>query len=62
MGGREVGLVVGLVVGYLMGFVGLHYGSGASGGQLPQERIIVKAVKVSLTGLSDKALKRWTPP
>ncbi|MFN6412096.1 MAG: hypothetical protein ACK41S_09035 [Planctomycetota bacterium] len=45
-----------------MGFVGVHYGSGASSGQLPQERIIVKAVKVSLTGLSDKALKRWTPP
>ena len=58
MGGREVGLVVELEVG----FIRRHYGSGASGGQLPQERIIVKAVKVSLTGLSDKALKRWTPP
>jgi len=51
-----------LVVEFEVGFVRRYYGSGASGGQLPQERIIVKAVKVSLTGLSDKALKRWTPP
>jgi hypothetical protein len=58
MGGREVGLVV----EFELGFVRRYYGSGASGGQLPQERIIVKAVKVSLTELSDKALKRWTPP
>jgi|LakMenE01Jun11ns_1017448.scaffolds.fasta_scaffold9758924_1 hypothetical protein len=51
---RKVGDVVGIHEG--------HYGSGAFAGQLLEGRIIVKPVKVSLTALSGKALKRWTQP